>query len=79
MKASIVDLRYKMKEVLAAIDRNETVEVYYRGKLKGVLTPAKQQRKLELSKHPAFGMLKNDPRSVKEIMNELRAPRYAAL
>ena len=32
MKASIVDLRYKMKEVLAALKRNETVHILYHGK-----------------------------------------------
>lgn len=39
MDASIVDLRYKMKEVLRAIDRGETVTVLYRGKAKAKLTP----------------------------------------
>ena len=29
MKASIVDLRYRMKDVLRAIDRGETVTVTY--------------------------------------------------
>lgn len=31
MKASIVDLRYHMKEILKALDRNEPVEILYRG------------------------------------------------
>ena len=32
MDASIVHLRYRMKDVLRAIDRGETVTVLYRGK-----------------------------------------------
>jgi hypothetical protein len=39
MKATIVDLRYRMKEVLKALDRKESVSVLYRGKVKGVITP----------------------------------------
>jgi len=34
MNATIVDLRYRMKDVLRAIDRGETVTVLYRGKVK---------------------------------------------
>jgi antitoxin (DNA-binding transcriptional repressor) of toxin-antitoxin stability system len=39
MNARIVDLRYKMKDVLRAIDRGETVTVLYRGKAKAKLMP----------------------------------------
>jgi antitoxin (DNA-binding transcriptional repressor) of toxin-antitoxin stability system len=39
MNATIVDLRYRMKEVLRAIDRGETVTVLYRGKEKARLMP----------------------------------------
>ena len=43
MKASVVDLRYKMKDVLKALDRNERVTVLYRGKVKGVLIPSRKK------------------------------------
>lgn len=39
MKATIVDLRYHMKDVLRAIDRGETVTILYRGKEKAKLMP----------------------------------------
>jgi antitoxin (DNA-binding transcriptional repressor) of toxin-antitoxin stability system len=39
MNATIVDLRYKMKHVLRAIDRGETVTVLYRGKERAKLIP----------------------------------------
>jgi hypothetical protein len=35
MKATVVDLRYKMNGVLKAFDRNEAVTILYRGKVKG--------------------------------------------
>jgi antitoxin (DNA-binding transcriptional repressor) of toxin-antitoxin stability system len=43
MNATIVDLRYRMKDVLRAIDRGEQVTVLYRGKAKATLMPISQQ------------------------------------
>jgi len=45
MKASIVDLRYRMKDVLGALDRGETVTVLYRGKPRAKIVPISQKRK----------------------------------
>ena len=52
MKATVVDLRYKMNDVLKALDRNEKVTVLYRGKVKGVLVPAGETRQLKIKDHP---------------------------
>jgi len=83
MEASIVDLRYKMKEVLQSLDRNETVKIYYHGKLKGIIQPAKikdeQKNKKKVQDHPFFGILADDSGDVNEIMNQLRGDRYHAL
>lgn len=76
MKASIVDLRYKMKDVLKALDARETVSIYYHGKLKGTIVSAESAKKFDSKKHPFFGMRKNDKKSVKQVMKELRKPRY---
>ena len=35
MKASVVDLRYKMNDILKALDRNEKVAILYHGKNAG--------------------------------------------
>jgi antitoxin (DNA-binding transcriptional repressor) of toxin-antitoxin stability system len=60
MKASIVDLRYRMKDVLGAIDRGETVTVLYRGKEKAKLVPVeKPQEKPRVEDLPFFGMWKD--------------------
>lgn len=56
MKVSVVDLRYRMNEVVKALDRNEDVSILYRGKLKGVIKPAKGKLKRKVSEHPFFGM-----------------------
>ncbi len=42
MEASIVDLRYKMNDVLKALERNEKVTILYRGKPKGLIIPFKK-------------------------------------
>ena len=76
MKATIVQLRYQMKEVLRALDRNESIQVLYRGKPKGVIVPVGHKKKHISEDHPTFGMWADDPRSVEAIMAELRKPRY---
>jgi prevent-host-death family protein len=61
MKATTLDLRYKMKDILRAIDRGETVTVSYRGKEKARLVPieAKPEKELKPSDHPFCGMWKD--------------------
>ena len=77
MKASVVDLRYKMNDVLKALDRNETVTVLYRGKVKGILIPSRQKKNMKISEHPFFGMSSQDTeKSVLDEVNTLRQDRY---
>jgi hypothetical protein len=77
MKATIVDLRYKMKDVLRALDRNEKVTVLYRGKVKGILIPPGKKNHLKITDHPFFGMSAQDTeKSVSDKLNDLRKPRY---
>lgn len=77
MQASIVDLRYKMKDVLKALDKKERVSVLYRGKVKGIIIPVEQQRAvLRVQAHPFFGMYAATQRPVDEVMEALRGARY---
>lgn len=75
MQASVVELRYRMNDVLKALDRNERVEVLYRGKVKGVLSPCSEPNETSAKNHPLFGSVKSDS-SVEEIMNDLRGGRH---
>ena len=85
MEASIVDLRYRMKDVLRAIDRGETITVTYRGKEKARLVPiipAVGRRTLvNPSDHPFVGMWKDreDMADPVAYIRKLRQPRYAHL
>ena len=77
MKASIVDLRYKTKEILKALEGGEPVSIYDHGKLKGTIIPPEPTKKIRSQAHPFFGVRKGDKRSVRQIMKLLRQPRYS--
>ena len=79
MEASVVDLRYKMKDVLAALERREPIRILYHGRVKGTIIPVAGTRKIEMAGHPFFGMRKGEPASVPELMDVLRRGRYNAL
>ncbi len=75
MKATVVDLRYKMNDVLKALDRNEEVTVLYRGKIKGTLVPVRKENQAKITDHPFFGIQKTK-KSVDEVLDDLRKGRY---
>jgi antitoxin (DNA-binding transcriptional repressor) of toxin-antitoxin stability system len=79
MEASVVDLRYKMKDVLEALERREKVRILYHGKLKGTIIPASGAQKLKIADHPFFGMRAAEKASVSEMMDNLRGGRHNAL
>lgn len=75
MKASIVDLRYKTREILEALERNESVTVLYHGRVKGVIQPAGKAPVGRISEHRFFGMHADEEGSVEAEMERLRRPR----
>lgn len=82
MKASVVDLRHKMREVLLALRRNEAVQILYHGKVAGTIVPAKKSGpRLRVEDHPFFGMRREAYRgkTVQKVMEELRGGRFRAL
>ena len=80
MKATIVDLRYRMKDVLRAIDRGETVTVSYRGKEKAKLVPItapEEEPRPKVTDLPFFGMWKDreDMADPVAYIRKIRKPR----
>ena len=75
MKASIVDLRYRMKDVLKALEGNEEVSILHHGKTKGVITAHHPKGDGPVTEHPFFGMRKDEEGSVAGDMDELRGGR----
>lgn len=78
MEATVVDLRYHMNDVLKALERNESVNVLYRGKVKGVIRPAVRSTSSRVRDHGFFGCRASE-RSVDQIMGQLRGGRYRDL
>ena len=79
MEASVVDLRYKMRDVLEALERRESVQILCHGKVKGTIVPASRGQKTRVADHPFFGMRKDELKSPVEFVDELRRSRYDAL
>ena len=78
MDATIVDLRYRMNEVLKALDRREDVRVLYHGKLKGILAAGSVRQSGRIHEHPFFNMRRSAV-SVDEEMVGLRGGRHGDL
>ncbi len=78
MKASVVDLRYRMRDVLKALARNEPVSVLCHGKVAGVIMPAGNGTKARVTDHPFFGSRKGGA-SPAAIVARLRGGRYRAV
>ena len=75
MKATVVDMRYKMKDVLASLERNEDVTLLYHGKVKGFIRPAGRATPGKVSEHAFFGMSRSARASVAAGMESLRGGR----
>ena len=75
MKASIVDLRYKMKNVLKALNRGEKVKILYHGKVKGIIHPERNKMDKKVKDHAFFGMDQIHKKPVSEEMEDLRGSR----
>ena len=76
MKATVVDLRYKMNEILKALDRREKVTLLYHGKVKGEIIPAGEQQGVSVESHPFFNMADHKSEAVDQQMNALRGTRF---
>ncbi len=76
MKASALDLRYRMSEVLKALERRERVSLLYHGKVKGAIVPIGRKGTVPTPDHPFFGMGVPGEDSVTAVMDRLRGGRY---
>lgn len=77
MKASVMDLRYKTKEVLRALEANEEILVTHRGTTKAKIVPISgpTSGKSMIANHPAVGMWKDVNESVPGMITRIRSPR----
>jgi hypothetical protein len=80
MKASVVDLRHRMGDILRAVDRNEKVTILYHGKERALMVqlPKRRKKPMRIEDHPFFGMWadRKDMEDVEAYVRKLREPRY---
>ncbi len=79
MKATVLDLRYKMNEVLKALDKREKVTLLYHGRVKGTIYPEGGEQMSKVEDHPYFGMNAREDRSVSQQLEALRRSRSNAI
>ncbi|BCU76938.1 hypothetical protein [Luteolibacter sp. LG18] len=76
MKASVVDLRYRTKEILHALETGESIELTHRGQTKGEIVPVAAKTRSSLADHPAVGMWRDQEEPVEDMVKRLRKPRF---
>ena len=76
MDASVLDLRYKMRDVLKALNRRERVRILYHGKVKGEIIPSKSNRNLKTVNHAIFGSSKSKKVDPVELVSKMRRSRF---
>jgi len=83
MEASVLDLRRRMRDILRAVERGESVTLLHRGRRKAVIVPADRSAaaKDDVRTHPAFGMWKDreDLRDVAGAVRKIRRGRGHAV
>ncbi len=77
MKASILDLRYRTKDILKALRNREKVTILYHGIETGIIHPVEPENPPGAAQTEFFGMYAKDKESVQTTMKRLRKNRYA--
>ena len=80
MRASILDFRHHVRDILKALEQNESITLTYRGQKKATIIPAHTKNETDLQKHQAFGMWRNrdDLKNVNATLRHLRKGRVHA-
>lgn len=81
MKATFLDLRKRSREIARALDQNQSVMLFYRGKPKGMIVPASKppEKGISVMSHRAFGMWRDrvEMKHVRGAVARLRKARHA--
>lgn len=77
MNASILDLRYRTSDILAALENRERVTILYHGKPRGTIIPLEDAGEAgKVCEHELFGMYTSERESVSEVMDRIRGSRH---
>jgi prevent-host-death family protein len=77
MEATTKDMRLHSRELLAAVDRGEEIEITYRGRLRAKLVPYRSTSapRTCADHNPLFGLWRDQQGSVDEHVRRIRQPR----
>ncbi|WP_019624826.1 type II toxin-antitoxin system Phd/YefM family antitoxin [Thioalkalivibrio thiocyanoxidans] len=78
MEATTKDMRLHSRELLAAVDRGEEIEITYRGRLRARLVPYRapdKTAKAKPARNPLFGLWRDQTDSVDEHVRRIRQLR----
>lgn len=76
MNASILDLRYRTSDILAALDNREQITILYHGKPKGTIIPLDDSTAGKVCDHEFFNMYARGTEPVEDVMARLRGGRH---
>ena len=78
MEASFLDLRKHSRDILRALERNESITLLYRGKPKAVITPIATAPKVHAEDTAGFGIWSDRPEmdDATEYVRSLRERRH---
>ena len=77
MEATTKDMRLHSRELLAAVDRGEEIEITYRGRLRAKLVPYRSTAapQARAAHNPLFGLWRDQQGSVDDYVRRIRQPR----
>ena len=76
MNASVLDLRYRTRDILKALENREPVTISYHGKHRGTIVPLPGDKQARVCDHRFFGMSAREKKSVQGAMSRLRSGRH---
>lgn len=80
MRVTLSDLQKRPNDIVKALDRNQPITLFYRGKAKGIIVPASNphEKNPSIVSHRAFGMWRDrtEMKSVHNAVAKLRETRH---
>lgn len=81
MKATVLDMRYRAKELLEAVDAGKSITITSRGKVRAKLSPAVESPRRKVKDAAGVGMWKDreDMADSAAYVRRMRTPRFHGL
>lgn len=81
MEVTFLDLRRNTAKLLEALNRREAITLFRRGKPVARIVPMDSDEKVDISKHPGFGMWSDhkETEDVDEFIKKIRSGRFRDL